>query len=56
MATAPSTTPDPGPRPDSSTQRTEPVQDVNRRRVFDELMRLQRRTWDTPTSWGGDDQ
>jgi hypothetical protein len=56
MATAPSTTPDPGPKPESSTERAEPEQDVNRRRVFDELMRLQRRTWDTPPSWGGDHQ
>jgi hypothetical protein len=58
MYTAPSTTEDPGPRPESSTERVEPVEDINRRRVFDELMRLQRRTWDTPPSWGagGDDQ
>jgi len=55
MYTSPSATSDPGPRPESSTERVEPVEDVNRRRVFDELMRLQRRTWDTPPSWGGGD-
>lgn len=55
LFTAPSTVPDPGPRPGTGAARPEEADVVNRRRVFDALMRAQRSTWQTPPTWGGDE-
>lgn len=56
MYVSPSTVGDPGPHRETTQTRAEDPGAVNRRQVFDALMRLQRQTWDTPPSWGGENE
>jgi hypothetical protein len=56
MFASPSTVTDPGPRQETAQSAAEDTETVNRRQVFDALMRLQRQTWDNPPSWGGEQE